>query len=126
MVMHIDQVAWSFQVPGQPPSVNHLYVRVRNNWNKVAKAKGVEQYQNDVVFLCRQARPSGWNPTGQIRIEFAFFLSRDADCDNLIKALQDAVAMALGINDKAFLPCVISKETGCPNPYTTIRLYQLP
>lgn len=125
MVTPIERARWSFEVPGQPPSVNHLYVRVRGNWNKIAKAKGVEQYQNDVVFLCRAARPSGWRPEGQIRIEFEFHLGRDADCDNLIKALQDAVAMALGINDRNFLPCVISKSTGNKQPYTVIHLSQL-
>lgn len=121
----IAQVRWSFEVRGQPPTVNHLYVRKRGGG--VAKAPGVEAYQTAVFYLCRDARPSGWrpDPTHQIRIMFSFFLGRDADCDNLLKSIQDAVALALGINDRMFIPCVISKETGCKDPYTKIEIYEL-
>jgi Holliday junction resolvase RusA-like endonuclease len=32
-----------------------------------------------------------------------------ADADNLLKALNDAIAKALNVDDKVFLPCVRSK-----------------
>jgi Holliday junction resolvase RusA-like endonuclease len=48
-------------------------------------------------------------PTGQVRISYAFYMNRDADCDNLLKALNDAIAAALGFNDRIVLPCVRSK-----------------
>jgi Holliday junction resolvase RusA-like endonuclease len=91
----------------------------------MTKAAGVEQYQNDIIWLCRSARPSGWKADGQIRISFAFHLHRDADCDNLLKVIQDAVAGALGINDRVFLPCVTEKTVGNKLPYTVISIQSL-
>lgn len=117
--------AFRFSVPGQPPSTNHIYIRVRGQWNKMAKAPGVEAYQNDVALLCRTARPSAFRPEGQIRVKYAFHLKRDADCDNLIKMLQDGIALGLGINDKWMLPCVITKTTGNKEPWTDIEIHDL-
>lgn len=116
---------WSIRVDGQPPTVNHLYVRVRGQWNKIAKAPGVEQYQTDIAWLCRAARPSGWQPTGYVKVCYRFHLGRDADCDNLMKAINDALEAALGINDRMFLPCVLEKTIGNKQPYTIIELSDL-
>lgn len=113
---------FSFRVPGQPPSTNHIYIRVRGSWNKMTKAPGVESYQNDVALLCRAARPSGFAPTGQFRVRYEFNLKRDADCDNLIKMIQDGLQTALGVNDKWMLPCVTSKTTGNKEPWTDIEI----
>src|SRR5512141_1642644 len=119
-------LAWEFVVPGQPPSVNHMYVRVRGQWNKQAKAPGIEQYQQGVALICRAARPSGWKATNRVRISFGFDLKRDADCDNLLKVILDAVATALGCNDRIFLPCVLWKTSGNANPSTTVQILALP
>lgn len=99
-----------------------MYVRVRGKWNRMAKAPGVESYQNDVALICRTARPSGWNPSKRVRTRFWFYLKRDADCDNLLKVIHDAIAEALGVNDKAFLPFVVAKETGLKEPWTEIEI----
>lgn len=109
-------------VPGQPPSTNHIYVRVRGQWNKMAKAPGVESYQQDVALLARNARPSGFHASGQVRICFDWYLSRDADCDNLMKATLDGVALGLGMNDRLFLPCARSKTVGVKDPHTFIEV----
>jgi Holliday junction resolvase RusA-like endonuclease len=102
--------SFTFVVYGQPPSTNHLYVRVRGRWDKMAKAPGVEQYQNDVVLITRSARPSSFRPLGQIRLRYKFYLRTRIDADNALKALNDAIAKALDINDDRFLPCVEEKH----------------
>jgi Holliday junction resolvase RusA-like endonuclease len=115
--------SFSFEVPGQPPSVNHMYVRVRGRWDRQTKAPGIEQYQQDVVYLCRSAKPAEWKvPDGYIRLRYAFHLRRDADCDNLLKVLNDAIAMALNVNDRMFLPCVMDKTVGSKTPYTVVEI----
>lgn len=77
----------------------------------MAKQKDVVVYQNDVVRLTRISRPSGWVASGGwIRVRYRFFLKRKIDCDNAIKALNDALALAIDVDDSLFLPCVTSKS----------------
>ncbi len=116
---------FAFTVPGQPPSTNHIYVRVRGQYGKMAKAPGVEAFQADVALLCRTARPSGFHPKGQIRVRYSFHLGRDADADNLLKMLQDAIARALDVDDRVMLPCVMDKTTGNKQPWTGIEIEAL-
>lgn len=105
-------MSWSVTIPGVPPSTNHLYLRVRGNWSKMTKAPGVEAYQIDVKMLVRNARPSGWVAPAMFQVALDFYLKRDADCDNLLKALLDGVAYGLEIDDRRILPCVRSKTFG--------------
>lgn len=104
---------WPFKVtiPGQPPSVNHMYANSRGGGKH--KAPGVEQYQTDAYRIARSAKPSGPTPSGQLRVLYWFHLSGSPDADNHFKALNDSLAMALGVNDKVFVPCVVELETGC-------------
>jgi Holliday junction resolvase RusA-like endonuclease len=88
----------------------------------IRKADGVEAYQAGVTYIARTSKPSGWKPSAQIRVIFDFFLKRDADCDNLMKSLLDSVAIALGVNDKVFLPCARSKTVGSKNPRTVVTI----
>lgn len=88
----------------------------------MAKAPGVAAYQDTVVLLARQARPSGFKVEGQLRVSIAFYLKRDADADNLLKAILDAVALALGCNDRIILPCITHKSTGHPLPHTVVTV----
>lgn len=117
---------FSFSVPGQPPSTNHIYIRVRGQYGKMTKAPGVEAYQTDVALICRTAKPSGFDPKGKIRVRYTFHLNRDADADNLLKMLNDALAAALGVNDRWFLPCVVDKTSGNKNPWTEVEIEDLP
>jgi Holliday junction resolvase RusA-like endonuclease len=108
-------------IPGQPPSVNHMYSRSRTGG--VYKSPGVEAYQILVSHLVKLARPKGWEPRRWIRIEYDFLLHRHADCDNLQKALNDAIAGALGVNDDCFLPCVKSKRTGAKADSASVTIH---
>jgi Holliday junction resolvase RusA-like endonuclease len=98
---------------GQPVSTNHMYMLARGA-HRIVKAPDVERYQANVTMQMRAAKPSAWKPPqrGWIRIAYAFYLSSDIDCDNAMKALNDAIALALGVNDKKFLPCVNCKHIG--------------
>lgn len=116
---------WRVLLPGQPPSGNHMYERNRGNPGQ-HKKQGVEDYQAGVTLLVREARPSGWRPEGQIIIRYWFFLSRDVDCTNAIKVIEDAIAMALRpedrLYDQRFLPRAMKKQVGTKFPGVWIEL----
>lgn len=114
---------FSVLIPGQPPSVNHMYAP--NRQGGLRKVEGVETYQVMTAHLVRLARPTGWTPTAHIRIFYDFYLSRKADCDNLQKALNDAIAAALGVNDDTFLPCTNSKQLDRANPRVEVTIRTL-
>lgn len=101
-------MTWRFVIPGRAPSVNHMYLPGRTFGSR-RKAPGVEAWQASVANIARSARPSGWRPSGQVRLVYDFYLNRRADCDNLQKAMNDAIAAALGVDDDIFLPCARSK-----------------
>jgi Holliday junction resolvase RusA-like endonuclease len=105
--------AWSFTVPGPIPSTNHSYRPVMIGGKpRIIKAAGVEHWQSGVALIVRSAKPKGWLPADQVRVIYDFKLNRRADCDNAMKALNDAIAAALGVNDDIFLPCARSKAMG--------------
>jgi len=118
-------MSWTVILPGQPPSGNHMYERNAGNQGQHKKA-GVETYQAGVTTLVRAARPSGWKPDGQIIVLYRFHLSRDVDCTNAIKVIEDAIAMALRpedpLYDRMFLPQAVFKETGVKKPSVEIQL----
>jgi len=77
----------------------------------VKKDDKVAAYQVAATYITRLSKPRHWKHEGQqIRLYYDFHLKRQADADNLLKALNDAIANGLGIDDKAFLPCVRSKK----------------
>jgi Holliday junction resolvase RusA-like endonuclease len=100
--------AWCFTVPGRAPSVNHMYAP-GHTFGSRRKAPGVEAWQTATAHIVRGARPSGWVATGQVRVVIDLYVCRDIDADNVLKALLDSIAPALGINDRDILPCVRSK-----------------
>lgn len=88
----------------------------------MAKAPGVERYQNDVALIVRTARPSSFRPLGQIRLRYKFYLRTRIDADNALKALNDAIARALEINDDRFLPCVEEKHVWKMEPEPRVEV----
>ena len=110
---------FGFTVPGMPPSTNHMYQQVERrtntgNYRSVKKADAVADYQGLASMVVRLARPKNWLNTYKegeyIRVCYRFTLSRHADCDNLMKALSDSVSVALGVDDKWFLPVALCKH----------------
>ena len=109
---------WTVTIWGQPPSVNDIYHVVWRYDGKGRKYKGIgktekaTQYQQDAQLQMQSARPSGWHPTGFIRLTYRFYLHNDADCDNLKKLLHDALQGATGVNDTWFLTTDQFKRSG--------------
>jgi Holliday junction resolvase RusA-like endonuclease len=112
---------WRVTVWGQPPTTNKMYSAkmrsvtrngVRYNVPQMVKNSKVEQYQRDAILQISAARPSRWSPTGFIKLTYQLYLVRNIDADNTLKALNDAIQIAIGVNDSWFLPCVESKAWG--------------
>ena len=113
---------WSFVLRGQPPSWNQSYHITRQKgtrndgqpyeFSTLSKRQKVIDYQAYAVLTIRSARPSRWAPEGDVRVTWRIFLTRDIDCDNLMKAVHDSIERATGVNDRRFLPCVESKKWG--------------
>lgn len=118
------------RIPGQPPSGNHMYEGYGGQRHKKA---GVEQYQNDVTYLVRDAvNRSTWRPGVQVIIEFHFHLKRPVDATNAMKVIEDGVGMALCKGDRPphccrkfddrFLCRAMSLETGIDPPFVELAI----
>lgn len=115
-------MSWRVTLPGTPPTLNKLYqpvwrsARGGRRYMGVGKNPVAKQYHDDCVMQLRVARPSSWRPAPetQIRLSFGLFLVRSIDADNVLKVLSDAVASAIDIDDRWFLPCVATKTEGLP------------
>jgi hypothetical protein len=112
-------MTWSFVVPGQPVSTNHMYIigkgyrRGGISFPKMVKAPGVENYQTVASMVCRIAKPKDWKWDGELLVvEFDFHLMDNIDCDNAMKALLDAIKDVIGVDDRFMLPRAMTKEWG--------------
>jgi Holliday junction resolvase RusA-like endonuclease len=136
----MDERSWRLKIPGQPPSVNHLYKeatrtakgssgetlywedgRTKTYRTKV-KNDGVQTYQDSVTWYAKARRPDKWHPDERLRLRYWFHLKRDIDCDNALKAMNDAIALALQVDDKTFLPTVEAKWTGEKDPFVIVEI----
>jgi len=131
---------FTFTVPGQPLSWNRSYrnrvVIVRDRLGAAMHtAKGAEIrrpatykteeariWQEGVRLIARAAKPSGFD-AAQIIVAYDFILARDIDCDNVMKMMNDAIADAIGLNDRNFYPVVLSKVRGSKDPSVTVNVY---
>ena len=67
---------------------------------------------------------SKWRPgKGQLVVEWRLLLTDDVDSDNAMKLVHDALASALKVNDKRFLPRVISKRIGQERDMVVLTVY---
>ena len=122
-------------LPGPPPTINHTYkiVTVPKKGGgglvrRLGKADGIEAYQAGVTYIAKVAKPSGWVPADKIRLRFWFYLSREIDCDNALKAINDAIALAIrpdaspAKRDSGFLPCVADMYLGQKDPRVVVEV----
>jgi len=114
--------SFQFTVPGQPVSWNAAF-KTRMGQRGMFKTREAEDYQDTVSWIVKLSKKGWIVPEGRLIVAYEFFLKRDIDCDNLMKLLNDALARSLAVNDKLFMPVVISKTTGVPNPYTRVTVY---
>jgi len=115
-------------IPGQPPSGNHAnkigrgYRRGGVSYPKLVKTQKALDYQDEAAYLAKQAKPSKWRPGLQVVMEYRFWLTRDADCTNLIKTVEDGICPALGFNDSRALPRAMSKIVGVPKKDARVEI----
>ena len=122
-------MSWTVTIMGNPPSGNHAnrigrgFRRGGIAFPKIVKTPEAEAYMQGAAMLTRVARPSGWKWDGrQVVCEYRFYLTRDADCTNLIKVVEDSIFPALGIDDKWALPRAMSKELVKINPRVEVTI----
>lgn len=88
-------------VAGLPPTTNHIYKVKRGGIYKVDEAK---RWQRAAVLQIRaqRAQPAQDWRDRTIQITLTWYMRRplSSDWDNRIKPCQDAVAEALGFNDR--------------------------
>ena len=116
---------WTFTIPGQPPTVNHAYRLWSNSEGhaRYTKTSETATYQVGVAQIVRAARPSDWEPSRRVYVVYRMFFDTDRrDASNAIKLLEDGIAVALGVNDNTFLPCVASKETDKARPRVEVTI----
>ena len=124
----MTSTSFSFTMPGQPPTWNHMYRWTTRNVNGKSvriqvKTDEANLYQSQLTMVARAAKPSDFNPPNGIIVAYDMFLGRDLDADNVMKAVNDALAIALGVNDKRFLPVTLSKTHGNREPMLLVRVY---
>lgn len=136
----MDERKWLIKIPGQPPSMNHMYKdavhtakdrdgnavywkdgRPKTYRTKV-KAEGVQTYQDSVTWYTKAAKPGKWVPGERVRLRYWYHLKRDIDGDNAQKAINDAIAHGLGIDDNIFLTTVEAKWTGEKDPFVIVEI----
>lgn len=115
-----------FTILGVPPTVNHSYHIIYTGGRcpacgrghaRLAKAPGVETWQEAVAWQTKAARPSGWMPGRRVRISVTYWMPRAGrDAHNSAKALLDGIAHGLGVDDAGFLLHENSIEVDRANP----------
>lgn len=93
------------------------------SYPKIRKTSVVEAYQEGAARIIQTAKPSRWiPPEGFLRLTYEWHLTDDIDADNLMKVLNDAIAPAIGVNDKLFLESVLPKVLRSKNPHVTVTI----
>src|SRR5690348_13184219 len=123
---------FTIEIPGSPAAINRAYKPIvagprcpTCGYGRpgLAKNDNVETWQTEVAWRAKAARPRGWQPTRRVIIELEFWMSRDGrDADGPLKPLLDGLAEGLGVNDRIFLPRVISSEVDHANPRTVVTV----
>ena len=122
-------MSWTVTIPGNPPSGNHANKIGRGYraggiaYPKLVKTDEATAYMQGAALIVRAAKPSDWSwDGGQVIVEYRFYLTRDADCTNLIKVVEDSVFPAIGVDDKYALPRAMSKEIVKINPRVEVTI----
>jgi hypothetical protein len=122
-------VEFSFTAPGQPVTTNHGYktgrVPVKRGGRPVLTEDMTQRYINrpiltdeaiawrgTVEMMARLAKPSRWVPTGQLRVLLDFRVAHYVDADGCFKFILDGLKRAIDYDDRYFLPCARSMESG--------------
>lgn len=128
-------MTFRFRVEGAPASWNRAF-RVTKGAGRMQISKTAEaaDWQGRVQSACERAKPRDWEKTTEyLRIRYWFNLKRRSDPDNLLKMINDGIALGLGtkvvnmrlrpvIDDACFLPEVVNVTTGNKEPWVEIEV----
>jgi Holliday junction resolvase RusA-like endonuclease len=116
---------FTFTIEGQPPSWNRSYRIVKKGrYMTMAKTSEGAAYQLVAASIARRAVPAEWEweKPQQIRVRYRFRLKHWADATNLLKLLEDAIALGVGVDDRYHLPCVESLTSGHKDPSVEVEV----
>lgn len=112
--------AFGRQVPTKELSVFKAQTKMKlaKQWLTVEPPKQDAPYGLTLIFFMPDMQNKGWPKSAKSR-----FKKRDAS--NLIKAVEDAISEAIGIDDKNFVGVTVFKKIGV-EPGIDIRIEELP
>jgi hypothetical protein len=124
---------WTVEIPGVPPTLNHTYHIIyrgprcptcKRGQPTLGKSDSVETWQTEVAWRTIAAKkPAAWKPARRTIIEIEWYMPREGrDADGPIKALLDGIKVALGVDDRGFMPRVMRHEVDHANPRTIINV----
>lgn len=100
-------------VAGLPPTVNHLYVTARGGRRVLTEA--ARAWYDAAIPAIREGARGYAVPPGYLRLSIVLYhLPRSRDIDNALKAAQDALARALGFDDKRIDVLTVARGVGKP------------
>ena len=119
--MSNDNVLIKLELPGLPPSVNHMHMKAHG---RVFRTKECREYQEQVT--AELITTWGDNPpfAGRAELEIIFTTNnkRRWDIDNRVKALQDCLTMAGVIKDDSQIDRILLERKFRSENKTILRL----
>lgn len=122
---------FTINIPGVPPSVNHIYVRRASRYGGQFNALTDEakQYLDDVGWAAIEGYNQCRNPwlrgyTGSLRLWLKCYFPdhRRRDADNILKLIGDGIARGLFVDDHRFLWHIEEPEVDKASPRVEVTV----
>lgn len=115
-------------IPGNPPSVNHVYRNVAIN-RRITTADGQKWRQNVQAIAAKEITLQGWEMSAEEKLVAEVMIywptRRKRDVENVGKLLWDALEGIVYENDRWLLPRYMDFAVDKHNPRVEIRFYRM-
>lgn len=115
-------------IPGNPPTVNHVYRNVAIN-RRITTADGQKWRQNVQAIAARVIAAQGWKMTTEEKLVAEVMIywptRRKRDVENVGKLLWDALEGIVYENDRWLLPRYMDFSVDKHNPRVEIKFYRM-
>lgn len=115
-------------IPGNPPSVNHVYRNVAIN-RRITTADGQKWRQNVQAIAAKAITLQGWEMSVEEKLVAEVMIywptRRKRDVENVGKLLWDALEGIVYENDRWLLPRYMDFAVDKHNPRVEIRFYRM-